>query len=145
MRRRLPGKRRIRGVSTCLTGPVNAVIAATGPKEGHYTAGIFVGLLGIAYGLFAPVFTGFMLATPRAFISTLAGIALLTVLQTAFKTAFEGRFTLGALITFLVAAADIPIFGISAPFWALAFGFTISWLLERGDFRAGAQDKSIGA
>jgi len=133
------------GVSTCLTGPVNAVISATGPKEGHYTAGIFVGLLGIAYGLFAPFFTGFMLATPRAFIATLAGIALLTVLQTAFKTAFEGRFTLGALITFLVAAADIPIFGISAPFWALAFGFTISWLLERHDFRAEAQGKSIGA
>jgi benzoate membrane transport protein len=122
-------------VSTCLTGPVNAVISSSGPKERHYTAGIFVGLLGILYGLFSPVFTSFMLATPKAFIATLAGIALLSVLQTAFRTAFEGRFTLGALITFLVTAADISIFGIGAPFWALVFGFATSWLLERGDFR----------
>ncbi|MBT4718588.1 MAG: benzoate transporter [Rhodospirillaceae bacterium] len=123
-------------VSTCLTGPVNAVISSSGPKERHYTAGIFVGILGITYGLFSPVFTSFMLATPKAFIATLAGIALLGVLQTAFRTAFQGRFTYGALITFLVTAADISIFGIGAPFWALVFGFATSWLLEREDFRA---------
>jgi benzoate membrane transport protein len=57
-------------------------------------------------------------------------------LQTSFRTAFQGRFTYGALITFLVTAADISIFGIGAPFWALVFGFATSWLLERGDFRA---------
>ena len=123
-------------VSTCLTGPVNAVISSSGPKESHYTAGIFVGLLGILYGLFSPVFTSFMLATPKAFIATLAGIALLGVLQTAFRTAFHGRFTYGALVTFLVTAADISIFSIGAPFWALVFGFAASWLLERRDFRA---------
>lgn len=52
------------------------------------------------------------------------------------KTAFQGRFAFGALITFLVTAADIPVFNIGAPFSGLVFGFATSWLLERGDFTA---------
>jgi len=44
-------------VSTCLTGPVNAIISSSGERRRHYTAGIFVGLLALAFGLFAPFFT----------------------------------------------------------------------------------------
>jgi len=124
-------------VSTCLTGPVNAIISASGEKHRHYTAGIFVGLLGLAFGLAAPVFTRVMLAAPGAFIATLAGLAMLRILQTAFTVSFKDRFTLGALVTFLVTVADVPIFNIGAPFWGLVIGFAASWLLERGDFRAG--------
>ena len=123
-------------VSTCLTGPVNAIVSSTGAKARHYTAGIAVGVLALLFGLFSPAFTAFMLATPPAFIATLAGIVLLGVLRSAFRTAFAGRFTFGALITFLVTVADIPIFGIGAAFWALVLGFAASWLLERGDFGA---------
>jgi benzoate membrane transport protein len=123
-------------VSTCLTGPVNAIISASGEKHRHYTAGIFVGLLALAFGLAAPVFTRVMLATPGAFIATLAGLAMLRILQTAFSVSFKDRFTLGALVTFLVTVADVPILSIGAPFWALVVGFAASWLLERGDFRA---------
>ena len=122
-------------VSTCLTGPVNAIISSTGAKERHYTAGIAIGVLAIVFGLFSPAFTKFMLATPPAFIATLAGVALLGVLQSAFRTAFTGRFSFGALITFLVTVADIPMLGIGAAFWALVFGFAASGLLERGDFK----------
>jgi benzoate membrane transport protein len=123
-------------VSTCLTGPVNAIISSSGDKHRHYTAGIFVGLLALVFGLFAPFFTHLMLATPKAFIATLAGLAMLRVLQTAFTVSFKDRFALGALVTFLVTVADIPIFNIGAPFWGLLFGYTVSRLLERGDFPA---------
>ncbi|MBF8254074.1 MAG: putative permease of the major facilitator superfamily (MFS) [Deltaproteobacteria bacterium] len=125
-------------VSTCLTGPVNAmIISGAGEKHRHYTAGIFVGVLALAFGLFSPVFTHLMLATPKAFIAALAGLAMLRVLQTAFTVAFKDRFTLGgALVTFLVTVADVAIFNIGAPFWGLAIGFATSWLLERADFRA---------
>jgi len=122
-------------VSTCLTGPVNAIISSSGERQRHYTAGIFVGLLALAFGLFAPVFTRLMLATPKAFIAALAGLAMLRVLQTAFTVSFKERFALGALVTFLVTVADIPIFNIGAPFWGLVFGYAASRLLERGDFR----------
>ncbi len=121
-------------VPTCLTGPVNAIISSSGDKRRHYTAGIFVGLLALGFGLFAPVFTRLMLGTPKAFIAVLAGLAMLRVLQTAFTVSFRGSFALGALVTFLVTVADIPILTIGAPFWGLVFGYVTSRLLERGDF-----------
>jgi len=123
-------------VSTCLTGPVNAIISASGERTRHYTAGIAVGVFALAFGLFAPVFTRLMLATPPAFIGALAGLAMLRVLQTAFNVSFRERFTLGALVTFLITVADVPIFNIGAPLWGLVIGFAVSRLLESEDFRA---------
>jgi benzoate membrane transport protein len=122
-------------VSSCLTGPVNAIISSSGEKERHYAAGVFVGMLALAFGLAAPFFTRLMLATPPAFVAALAGLAMLRVLQTAFAVAFGGKFALGALVTFLVTVADVSIFNIGAAFWGLLLGFAVSWLLERGDFR----------
>jgi benzoate membrane transport protein len=122
-------------VSTCLTGPVNAIISSSGEKHRHYTAGIFVGLLALGFGLASPFFTRLMLATPKAFIAALAGLAMLRVLQTAFTVSFRERFALGALVTFLVTVADVPLLNIGAPFWGLVFGYCTSRLLERGDFR----------
>ncbi len=125
-------------VSTCLTGPVNALISASGERPRHYTAGLAVGLLALAFGLFSPVFTRLMLATPPAFVAALAGLAMLRVLQTAFGVAFRERFTLGALVTFLVTVADVPIFSVGAPFWGLVIGYAVSRLLERKDFGGAA-------
>ncbi len=121
-------------VSTCLTGPVNVIISSSGEKQRHYTAGIFVGLLALAFGLLSPLFVRLLLSTPPAFIAALGGLAMLRVLQTAFGVAFGGKFALGALVTFLVTVADVPVFNIGAAFWGLVFGFAISWLLERKDF-----------
>ena len=122
-------------VSTCLTGPVNAILSSAGERHRHYTGGIVVGVLALGFGLMSPFFTRLLLATPPAFIAALGGLAMLRVLQTAFSVSFGGgKFTLGALVTFLVTVADVPIFNIGAAFWGLVFGFGISWLLERGDF-----------
>jgi benzoate membrane transport protein len=82
------------------------------------------------------VFTRLLLAAPGAFIATLAGLAMLRVLQGAFSVSFRDRFTLGALVTFLVTVSNISFFNIGAPFWALAAGLAASRLLERGDFAA---------
>lgn len=123
-------------VPTCLTGPVNAMLTSAGERRRQYVAGILVGVLGVAFGLLAPVFTRLLLATPTAFIAALAGLAMLRVLQTAFAVSFGGPFTLGALVTLLVTLADVPIARVGAPFWGLVAGFAISWLLERGDFRS---------
>jgi benzoate membrane transport protein len=124
-------------VSTCLTGPVNAIISSGGERHSQYTAGVAVGVLAILFGLFSPLFTRLLLAAPAAFIATLAGLAMLRVLQSAFTIAFKSNFTLGALVTFLVAVAGIPIFNIGAPFWALVAGTIVSLILERNDWQAG--------
>ena len=121
-------------VSTCLTGPTNALLSASGERSRHYTAGITCGLLAVLFGLCAPTFTRLMLATPAAFVATLGGLAMLRVLQASFVTAFSSRFTLGALVTFVVTVTDVKILNIGAAFWGLVAGLLISWLLERGDF-----------
>lgn len=122
-------------VSTCLTGPVNAILSSSGEKERHYTAAVFIGLIAMIFGLVAPSLTRLMLAAPPAYIAALAGLAILRVLQTAFQASFGEKFSFGALICFLVTVADVPIFHIGAPFWGLVFGLVASWLLERGDLK----------
>jgi benzoate membrane transport protein len=122
-------------VSNCLTGPVNAIISASGERRTQYTAGVMVGLYAMLFGLVAPLVTRLMLSTPPAFIATLAGLAMLRVLQSAFSVAFQARFALGALVTFLVTVAGIPILNIGAPFWALIAGSLVSLVLERQDWR----------
>lgn len=121
-------------VSTCLTGPCNAILTATGERATHYAGAVLLVLIAVVFGLFAPLFTALMLATPPAFIATLAGIALLKVLQSAFQISFKASFTLGALIAFMVTLADYSILGIGAAFWGLVFGVATSLVLERGDF-----------
>jgi benzoate membrane transport protein len=118
-------------VSTCLTGPVNALLSSGGEKSRHYSAALLFCVLAFAFGLLAPFFTRLLLATPPAFIATLAGLAMLRILQTAFTASFGGRFSFGALICFLVTVADVAIFRIGAPFWGLVLGLAASWLLER--------------
>jgi benzoate membrane transport protein len=118
-------------VSTCLTGPVNAVLSGTGEKHRQYTGALVFCFLSVVFGLLAPFFTRLLLATPPAFIATLAGLAMLRVLQTAFTASFGGRFSFGALVCFLVTVADVPILHIGAPFWGLVLGLAASWLFER--------------
>jgi len=118
-------------VCTCLTGPTNAIITSAGERPRHYTAGIFTGLLAVAFGLMAPAFTRLMLHAPKAFIIALAGLAMLRVLQAAFVASFKDRFTLGALVSFLVTVADVPLLNIGAAFWGLVAGVVVSAWLER--------------
>ena len=125
-------------VSTCLTGPVNAILASDGHAERQYTGAVAIGILAILFGFHSLLFTKFLLAMPAAFIATLAGLALVRVLQAAFTVSFGGGFTLGALVSFLVTLNGQTLFNIGAPFWGLVFGFAVSWLLERKDFEAGS-------
>ena len=121
-------------VSTCLTGPTNAILVSSGEPKRQYTSGMFVGCLAIGFGLLAPTFTRLLLMAPKSLVITLAGLAMLRVLQTAFVTAFNQRFSLGALVAFLVTVTDVPLLNVGAAFWGLLSGLVVSWLLERKDF-----------
>ena len=123
-------------VSSCLTGPTNALLTSSGERGRHYTAALTFGSLGVLFGLMAPTFTGLMLATPKSYIMVLGGLAMLRVLQGAFVASFGGgRFTLGALISLLVTVSDISLLNIGAAFWGLVAGFAFSWLMEKADFQ----------
>jgi benzoate membrane transport protein len=84
----------------------------------------------------APGFTRLMLAAPKEYIMALGGLAMLRVLQGTFIESFgKGKFTLGALVSFLVTVADIGLFNVGAAFWGLFAGVIVSLLMERRDFK----------
>jgi benzoate membrane transport protein len=126
-------------VSSCLTGPTNALLTSSGERARHYTAALSFGLVAVLFGLMAPTFTGLMLAAPPEFIMVLGGVAMLRVLQGAFVASFSGRFTLGALVSLLVTVADLSLLNIGAAFWGLIAGVMVSWAMERSDFVAAAR------
>src|SRR5699024_11942537 len=120
----------IGNISSCLTWPTNALIVACPNKDRHYVAAMVTAIGSICVGLFSPVFVGFMLAMPEAFIAELAGIAMLAPLKNAFVAGFSGAFSMGALVCFLVTVSEISLLGITAPFWGIVFGCLVAWLLD---------------
>jgi benzoate membrane transport protein len=121
-------------VSTCLTGPTNAIVIASGPRETHYIGAMTVGVLAIIFGLLSPAVTRILLATPGAFIVVLGGLAMLRVLQAAFQSAFRERHSLGALVSFVVTVSGIQLASVGAPFWGLVAGTIVSRFLEASDY-----------
>ncbi len=122
-------------VPTCVTGPVNGILNASGVRERRWVGGVVFGALMLLFGLFSPITTSIALALPLAFIGLLGGLALLPVLRGAFATAFGGRYGLGALIAFVVTVSGITIFNIGAAFWGLVAGMLTSLILEWADFK----------
>ncbi|NKB60891.1 MAG: benzoate transporter [Gammaproteobacteria bacterium] len=120
-------------VTMCVTGPANAILASVGKREHQYIGGVTYGVLAVAFGIFSSSMTWFALKLPASYIAVLGGLAVLKVLQGAFVSAFGGKYSMGALVTFLVTVSGISMFNISAPFWALVMGASVSWLLERSE------------
>jgi benzoate membrane transport protein len=117
-------------VSTCLTGPTNAIVCSGGPRERHYSGAILVGLLALVFGVASAAATALLLAAPAAFVAVLAGLAMIRVLGGAFGTAFSGPHAMGALTAFVVTVSNLPWLNIGAPFWGLVAGLVVSWLLD---------------
>lgn len=123
-------------VSACVTGPTNAVLTSAGERHRQYTAALTFGVLSLIFASFAPALVQFMLATPEAFVLSLGGLAMLRVLQQAFVVAFSTRFTLGALITFVVTVSGLSLFNLHAAFWGIVIGYALSRLMEPADHAA---------
>lgn len=121
-------------VPTVVTAPANAILNVSGDPDWRYVGGIWFGIFILVFGIFAPSAVQIGLALPAAFIATLAGLAMIPVLQSAFVSGFGGKFSLGALVTFLITVAGVSIFGIGAAFWGLVFGYAVSRIAERCDF-----------
>jgi benzoate membrane transport protein len=118
-------------VSTCLGSNVIAIIVTGDRTERHYIGALVVGLLGIVFGLVAPMIARLALAAPRALIGALAGLAMLRILQQVFTAAFTGLYRQSALISFLITVSGVTIMNIGAPFWGVVFGSLFARLIER--------------
>ncbi len=115
-----------------------AILAApdAGPKESRYWANIIAATLTISLALGAGTLTSLLAVLPRTFVVTLAGLAILSSLQSAFETAFGGRLRFGALAALAVAATPFSVFGITSAFWAILAGIGASFMAERKDLFA---------
>jgi benzoate membrane transport protein len=112
-----------------ITAALNADEGASKDPNRRWIASSFGGLVYILFALFAAPFAAFVLAVPRELLLSLAGIALINTFAGSLKTAMEQQSTrLAAVVTFLIGAAGVTIFGIGGAFWALLAGVLV-WLL----------------
>ncbi|MBK5648564.1 MAG: benzoate/H(+) symporter BenE family transporter, partial [Acinetobacter sp.] len=110
-------------------------------KESHedpskrWISGIAAGVFYILVGIFGVTLAAVFAAFPVAFISTLAGLALLGTIAGSLANAMSDIDCREAsLITFLATTANISLFGVGGAFWGLVLGL-ISYLVLNGKFK----------
>ncbi len=88
---------------------------------------VFYVTVGLAAGLFVKVLG----ALPVDLVRAIAGLALFSPLMGAMQLMMkEAKEVEAALITFLVTASGVVIFGIGAPFWGLVIGLAL-WAVKK--------------
>ena len=110
---------------------------ATG-REAHedptkrWVAGIAAGCFYVLVGVFGVTLAAVFMAFPAAFITTLAGLALLGTIGGALASAMADPASReAALITFLASAANIKLLGVGGAFWGLVIGL-VAYLVLNG-------------
>lgn len=109
------------------------------PKK-RYTAaaaaGVFYLVAGVLGGSIGTLFT----ALPPALIHTLAGLALLATLSGSLHRALsDEKQRDAAMVTFLITASGIQLFGVGSAFWGLIGGIITHCILS---FRAKTQENN---
>ena len=134
------------GITTLLLAPFGgfainlaAITAAicTGP-EAHadagkrYVAGLSTGVFYLLLGVGGSAIAALFGAFPGEFIFALAGLALLSTIANSLYTAVADSGTReAAIITFVVTASGLSLFGIGAAFWGLAAGVIATLVLNK--------------
>ena len=110
-------------------------------KESHedqskrWVAGIAAGIFYILVGIFRVTLAAVFAVFPTAFISTLAGLALLGTIAGNLANAMSDVDSREAtLITFVATAANISLFGIGGAFWGLVLGL-LAYFILNGKFK----------
>ena len=138
----------VTGIASLVTAPFGAhtsnmaaITAAicTGPDthpdpQRRWPASVFYGAFYLVLAVFGAALVTLMLAMPKAFIATVAGLALLGPLTGALAAAMkEPQDHVPAVVTFAVTASGLTITGIGSAFWGLAAGLAVLGLATRAD------------
>ena len=114
-----------------ITAALNADEGAGKDRSRRWIAASWGGVIYILFALFAAPFAAFVLAVPTNLLLALAGIALINTFAGSIKTAVsEDATRLASVVTFVIGAAGITVFGIGGAFWALVSGILI-WLVQK--------------
>lgn len=101
------------------------------PKR-RYLAAVCAGCFYIVTGVLGATVVSLFAAFPQALIVTIAGLALLGTIGNGLTTALsEVRERDAAVITFLVTASGLSLFGINSAFWGLTLGMATAALNHR--------------
>ena len=97
----------------------------------RYKSTIFAGICWLLIGIFGATIVTLFFAFPKELVLALAGLALLGTIGSSLKTALEeDKEREPALITILLSASGLTIFGIGSAFWGLTAGILSSMLLN---------------
>ncbi len=106
---------------------------AHGDPHKRYIAGLACGFFYILVGTFGVTLATLFMVLPKAFITTLAGLALLGTIGGSLANAMaDARTRETALITFLATAANVSLLGVGGAFWGLVAGLTTHLLIYGG-------------
>ncbi|PLR77381.1 benzoate transporter [Bacillus sp. V3-13] len=122
------------GQSANIAGMMTAISAGpdSGPRSKRYMAAFISGIITLLFGVFAWKIVPFIQSLPKAFVSLLAGFALIGVLHSSLQQGFStNRYRLSALAAFVITLSNVSFLHISAPVWALVFGAVIARTVER--------------
>ena len=101
-------------------------------KDKRYTAAVMAGVFYCLIGLFGAIVGGLFAAFPRELIVALAGLALMGTIGNGLATAVvEEKNREAAIITFLITASGLSVFGIGSAFWGLVGGVVAMAVLNR--------------
>ncbi|MBW4046873.1 MAG: benzoate/H(+) symporter BenE family transporter [Proteobacteria bacterium] len=98
----------------------------------RYRAAVWAGVFYLVTGVMGATIASVFAAFPRALVVAIAGLALLGTIGNSLLNALgtdDEREP--ALVTFLVTASGLTMFGIGSAFWGLALGIAASWIFER--------------
>lgn len=89
----------------------------------RYVAGVTAGLLYVFFGFLAGGATILIAVSPPVLIEAVAGLALIAAFGAALMAAVQDAHEReAAVVTFLVAASGLTLFGIGGAFWGLVAG-----------------------
>ncbi|MEP3561544.1 MAG: benzoate/H(+) symporter BenE family transporter [Marinobacter sp.] len=115
------------GITTVVAAITAAICTGKDAQEDpskRYIAGVFNGVFYLVGGLFAGTIVALFTSLPAAFVAVLAGLALLGAIANNLFAALEDAGQREAsLITFIVTASGLSLFGLSSAFWGVVIGF----------------------
>ncbi|RDI64237.1 benzoate/H(+) symporter BenE family transporter [Nocardia pseudobrasiliensis] len=113
-----------------ISSALSAAPAAHPDPRRRWIAVFSVGCVYLLLALAAGGLATLVATAPKGVLETVAGLALIASLGAALSaTLGTAEHRVAGVVTFLVSASGIAVFGIGAAFWALVAGLLVRWVL----------------
>jgi benzoate membrane transport protein len=124
--------------SVCLAAITAAICAGEESHENpakRYMSSVFAGIFYLIAGIFGATVVALIAAFPKTLIMAIAGLALFGTIANGLVVAMaDAKQREPALITFLVTASGMTLFGIGAAFWGVVVG-AVAMLVLNWDYQ----------